>query len=300
MAQDSHPDTGVVITVGRALYGYDERPLPTPLNDDWRVWLKAYAPEPPAPQDVKHAVRQTLADAGRSGAAAQRIRSEVLGDLNVPPRDVLRALAELVNESEAILEQDEARFPTDGDLVSDQITDTALIWLVNYAPPDDRQARRRIMQLVRDAGSAGITLGDLKSHLAVEGIEEGTIQRGMKGLLQGREVLAQAAGEEAVPALLHDLSLLADDTMIKLPSEEPPVLPANWEPFTLSLGPYRLLYQFRRDLQARLREEARIQSAHFQVRPMEETADPLFGRDEELVGLAQVTAQHELACESTG
>lgn len=305
MAWDSHPNTGVVITVGRALYGYDDpstgsgrgRPLPTPLNDDWRVWLKAYAPEPPAPQDVKHAVRQTLADAGESGAAAQRIRSEVLSDLNVPARDVLRALAELVNEGEAILEQDEARFPTDGDLVSDQITDTALIWLVNYAPPDDRQARRRIMQLVRDAGSAGITLGDLKSHLAVEGIEEGTIQRGMKRLLQRREV--QAAGEEAVPALLHDLSLLADDTVIKLPSEEPPALPANWEPFTLSLGPYRLLDQFLRDLRARLREEARIQSARFEVRPMEEAADPLFGRDEELVGLAQVSAQHELACEFT-
>jgi len=299
MAQDSHPSTGVVITVGRALYGYDDRRLPTPLNDDWRVWLKAYAPEPPAPRDVKHAVQQMLADAGRSGAAAQQVKAEVLGDLNVPARDVLRALAELVNQGEAVLERDEARFPADGGLTSDEITDTARIWLAGYAPPDDRQARRRIMQLVGDAEPAGVTLSDLKNHLAVEGIEEGAIQRGMKRLLQGREVLAQVAGEEAVSTLIHDLSLLADDTVIKLPSKEIPPPPASWEPFTLPLGPYRLLDQFLRDLQARLREEARIQSARFQVRPMGEAADPLFGRDEELAGLAQVTAQHELACEFT-
>jgi len=305
MVQDSHPSTGAVVSVGKALYGYDDRPLPS-LNDDWRVWLKAYAPEPPAPQDVKHAVRQTLADAGRSGMAVQRVKAEVLDELDVPAQDVLRALAELVNEREAVLEQNGdrpstgrcgelvepsgQRFPADGDLTSNAIADTALIWLVDYAPPDDRQARQRIMQLVRDAEPEGIMLGDLKSHLAVEGIEEGAIQRGLERLLQRREVLA---GEE--PSLIHDVSLLADDTVIKL-SVGPPPPPPGTEPFTLPLGPYRLLDQFLRDLRARLREKARIQSARFQVSPMEEAPDPLFGRDEELAGLARVTAQHELTC----
>jgi hypothetical protein len=299
MAQDSHPSTGVVVTVGRALYGYDDRRLPMLLNDDWRVWLKAYAPEPPAPQDVKHAVGQTLADAGPLGIAAQRVKAEVLDELDVPAQDVLRALAELVNEREAVLEQDETRFPADGDLISNAITDTALIWLVGYAPPDDRQARQRIMQLVRDAVPLGITLGDLKSHLAVEGIEQGAIQRGVKRLLQGREVAAYIAGEEATPTLIHDPSLLTDETVIKLPVGPPPPTPGR-EPFTpLLIGPYRRLDQFLRDLRARLREEARIHSARFQVSPMEEAPDPLFGQDEELSRLAQVAAWHELTCEFT-
>jgi hypothetical protein len=298
MAQDTHPDTGVVVTVGRALYGYDDRPLPSP-TDDCRVWLKAYAPEPPAPQDVKHAVRQALADAGRSGATAQQVRAEVLNELDVPAQDVLRALAELVNERETVLEQDETRFPTDGDLTSNAIADPALIWLVSYALPDDRQARRRLMQLVQDAAPEGITLGDLNSHLAVEGIEEGAIRRGLKRLLQGREVMAYPAGEEAVPTLIHDL--LSYETVIRLPVRVgPPPAPPGWEPFTpLQLGPYRLLDQFLRDLRARLREEARIQSVYFQVSPMGEESDPLFGRDEDLATLAQVTARHELTCEFT-
>ena len=298
MAQDSHPDTGVVVTVGRAFYGYDDRRLPTPLNDDWRVWLKAYAPEPPAPQDVKHAVRQALADAGQSGATAQQVRAEVLDELDVPAQDVLRALAELVNEREAVLEQDETRFPTDGDLTSNAITNAARIWLAAYTPPDDRQARQRIMQLVHDASPEGITLSDLKSHLAVEGIEESAIRRGLERLLQGRGVVAHAAEETAL-TLIHDPSLLADDTVIKLPVTEEPGTRLGWEPFRLPLGPYRLLDQFLRDLRARLREEARIQSARFQVSPMGEEPDPLFGQDEELAGLAQVTALHELACEFT-
>ena len=300
MAQDSHPSTGIVVTVGKAFYGYDDRRLPMPLSDDWRVWLKLYAPEPPAPQDVKHAVRQTLADAGPLGVTAQQVKAEVLDELDVPAQDVLRALAELVNEREVVLEQNEKRFPADGDLVSNTIADTALIWLAGYAPPDDRQARQRIMQLARDAGPEGITLGDLKSHLAVEGIEEGAIQRGIGRLLQGREVLAYVAGEEAAPTLIRDPSLLTDETVIRLPFiTVPPPPPPGREPFTLPLGPYRLLDQFLRDLRSRLREESRIQSARFQVSPMGEAPDPLFGRDEELTGLARVTAQHELTCEFT-
>jgi len=296
MAQDTHPNTGIVVTVGRALYGYDDRRLPIPLNDDWRVWLKAYAPEPPAPQDVKHAVQQMLAGAGQSGATVQQVRAEILDELHVPAQDVLRALAELVNERETVLEQDEARFPTDGDLTSNAIADTALIWLTGYAPPDDRQARRRIMQLVQDADPEGIAMGDLNGHLAVEGIEEGAIRRGLKRLLQGREVVAYTSGGETFPSLVHDL--LADDMVIKLPVTEGVRTRPGWEPFTpLRLGPYRLLDQFLRDLRARLREEARIHSARFQVSPMGEEPDPLFGRDEELAGLAQVTAQHELTCE---
>lgn len=300
MAQNDRPDTGIVVSVGRALYGYDDRRLPAYLNDDWRVWLKMYAPEPPAAQDVKHAVRQALADSGREGVMAREIKAEVTGELNVTTQEVLRALAELINAQEAALEQDEARFPVDGDLVSSAVTDEGWCWLTDYAPPDDRHARRRVMELVQDADAEGITLGELKHHLLIEGVEEEAIRRGVEHLLHQREVLAHEAGDDGreAPALLHDPSQLDDDTVIRLPiSDEPPPVAPGRAPFRLPLGPYRLLDQFLRDLQARLREEARVKSASFKVETLEENLDPLFGRYEDLSGVAQVTTRHELACE---
>ncbi len=295
MIRDEHPGTGAIVSVGRALYGYDARPLPS-LTDDSRVWLRAYAPEPPAPQDVKHAVRQALAESATEGRAVQSIKGEVTYHLGVSSRDVLRALAELVNEMNAVLEQGEKRFPDDGHLSSEAIADNAEVWLSPYAPPDDRQARERIVHLVTAAEPDGITLGELKTHLSLEGIEEAAIERGVKQLLLRREVAA-LMGEPEAPTLIHDPSLLTDEVLIRLPVVgPPPPLPPEWEPFSLSLGPYRLLDQFLRDLEARLPEEVRIRSATFQVVPTEDTPDPIFGRDEELAELAEVTTQHQLIC----
>jgi hypothetical protein len=170
-----------------------------------------------------------------------------------------------------------------------------LVWLAQYAPPDDRQARRRILELVRDAGREGITLGEVRSHLAAEGIVEGAIQRGIARLLLRGEVMAYTGRDETAPTLIRDPELLTDETVIKLPRiDVPPPPPRGREPFTLPLGPYRYLDQFWRDLAARLQEDARIQSASFRVDPMGEAPDPLFGRDEELVRLAELSVHHEL------
>jgi hypothetical protein len=298
MVQDEHPSTGAIVSVGRALYGYDARPLPS-LTDDCRVWLRAYAPEPPAPQDVKHAVRQALAESAAEGRTVQSIKGEVTSRLGVSSRDVLRALAELVNEMDAVLEQAEERFPDDEHLSSEAIADTAEVWLSPYAPPDDRQARERIMQLVMGAVPEGIALGELKTHLSLEGIEEAAIERGVKRLLLRREVEA-LMGEPETPTLIHDPSLLTDEVLIRLPIVgPPPPPPVEYWPFSLSVGPYRLLAQFLRDLEARLPEEVRIRSATFQVVPTEDAPDPLFGRDEELADLAEVTTQHQLICTFT-
>jgi len=295
MVRDEHPDSGAIVSVGRALYGYDARPLPS-LTDDCWVWLRAYAPEPPAPQDVKHAVRQALADSAKEGKGVQSIKGEVTSRLGVPSQDVLRALAELVNELDAVLEQGEERFPDDGHLSSEAIADHAEVWLLPYAPPDDRQARERIVHLVTAAEPDGIALGELKTHLSLEGIEESAIERGVKRLLLRREVAAMT-GEPEAPTLIHDPSLLTDEVLIRLPIVgPPPPPPVKYWPFSLSVGPYRLLDQFLRDLEARLPEEVRIRSATFQVVPTEDTPDPIFGRDEELAELAEVTTQHQLIC----
>ncbi|MGQ9586329.1 MAG: hypothetical protein ACUVXG_13145 [Anaerolineae bacterium] len=294
MARDGHPQTGIVLSVGKALYGYDDRALPA-LSDDCRVWLKMHAPEPPAPQDVKNAVRSGLADAAGSGVPVQRIQDRVCRDTGAPQQDVLRALAELVNEGEAVLEQAESRFPDDGDLSSGMMDGRAVVWLQNYAPPDDRRARQSILRLVQDAGDEGIGLGDLEDHLALEDIERDAFRRGLQRLLADRAVEAQVAGQETTPALIRDLSLLEADALIRVPLEKSP--PPSHEPFRLHLGPYRLLDQLQRELHDRLREEACIQSARFEATPMGETPDPLFGRDEELARLARVAAQHQLEWE---
>ncbi len=298
MVQDEHPGTGAIVSVGRALYGYDARPLPS-LTDECRVWLRAYAPEPPAPQDVKHAVRQALAESAKAGRMVQSVKGEVTSRLGVPSWDVLRALAELVNEMDAVLEQDEERFPDDGHLPSEAIADRAEVWLSPYAPPDDRQARERIVHLVTGAEPDGITLGELKTHLSLEGIEEAAIERGVKRLLLRREVAA-LMGEPETPTLIHDPSLLTDEVLIRLPGVvPPPPSPVEYWPFSLSVGPYRLLDQFLRDLEARLPEEVRIQKAIFRAEPAEEMLDPLFGQDEELANLAHVEMKHELVCDFT-
>ena len=299
MVQDVHLETGIVIAVGKAIYGYDDRALPIPLSDDWRVWLKAYAPEPPAPEDVKHAVRQALAAGGQQGVQAQAIVTDVRGRLQVERQEVLRALSELTNDREAVLEQGETRFPDDGQMASDSILDVARAWLVDHAPPDDRAARRRLMQLLRDAQPEAIPLGDLKQQLAMEGIDMGAIQRGLQRLLQRGEAIAEVTGEGA-PYTTHlgDLSLLGDEALIGLPGQDgPPPPPPTWVPFDLPLGPYRLLDQLLGDLRARLREEARIRTVAFVVTPTEPGADPLFQLAKELAEAVPVTIRHELCCE---
>jgi hypothetical protein len=66
MLEDQNEKTGIVVGVGKSIYGYPPNIMPPqPFRDDWRVWLKEYGPEPPAPEDLKAKVRAILAKGSR-------------------------------------------------------------------------------------------------------------------------------------------------------------------------------------------------------------------------------------------
>ena len=299
MVADKHATAGVVVAVGRAYYGYDDRALPRPLSDDWRVWLKANAPEPPAPQDVKHAVRQALAEGSELGKTARKLKSLVSERLpDAALHDALRALVELTVEGEAVIELGDRRWPGDEGLTADTIADEAEIWLASYAPPDDRLARKRILELVKSSGEDGLTLGQLRAHLTADGVEEGALLRGLKRIVEAQQIVRP----DEPAALIHDVSQWGDDVIIALPRQARAQVEVErrgeqWRPFSDRVGPYRYLDQLLRDLNARLPDSVRLRSATFQVEPMEDAPDLLFGRDEELAGLGRMTARHTLQCD---
>jgi len=301
LARESHPNTGVVVSVGRALYGYDQRPLPDQLPDDSRVWLKLFAPEPPAPEDVRQATRQILAEAARLGKNVAQIKNEMASRLRaqVERQDVLRALAELVNEHEAVLEQETARFPDDGDLASDAIRDHANVWLKTYAPPDARHARTRLHELLRVAAPNGLTLGELKKRLNLEGIGDDALHRALGDLVQSHAAVRLENGQPVTE--MFDVHLLSDELVFALRegiAAPPPPTPVG-VPYLVSVGPYRLLDQFTRDLAARLPDDVRVHGVTFRITPTEDSPDPLFGIDKEIKAIAQISAQHSLVCNFT-
>jgi hypothetical protein len=293
MVRDANPNTGVVIAVGRALYGYDDRYLPLPLSDDWRVWLKLHAPEPPAPEDVRHAVRQALADARVDGIVVSRLRADVSVRLEVSVQELHRAVAELVNEGDAVLEQGESRFPDDGHLASDAVLDSGRAWLAEFAPPDARHAARRTRALVEQSQPHGITVAELRQHLDLEGIEQAAFERAMETLLQCQTVVVERGG---VPTMIRDAGLLVATDVIRLPRVEPLPPPPPGYPFYLPIGPYRRLDQFLRDLETHLAEAALVESVTFQVVPYEDAPDPLFGAEAELARIADLTVKHAFRC----
>lgn len=290
MVQDDSLLAGVVVAIGKAVYGHDDRPLPLPLGEDWRVWLKAYGPEPPAKEDVKHAVRQALASAQRGGVEWGVLRGDIASQLEVPPSEVAQALTELVRDGDAVVEQEESRYPDDDLLASETLRDGARAWLTDYAPPDDRRARERILALVGEAGEAGVSVGEVKAQLRLETLTEAALERALTRLLTQGKIAAYTPQEQMA---LHEPGLLTDESLLRLPIPLPPQPEPGWEPFQLPIGPYRLLNKLLEDLRARLQEGSRIRSAAFQVTPPEEE-DPLFGWDEEASRVAQVRVQHQL------
>jgi len=292
MVADRSPDSGAVVQVGKALYGYEGTTLPSIISPDWRVWLKKYGPEPPAKADVKQRARQELARAREGGIEVQELKRAVTEATGMVTAEVARALAELIVEGEAVLEQGPSRYPDDGPLASEVVQDSGWIWLAEYAPPDARKAERRILEIVTQAGESGASFGQVEAQLELEGIGELTIQRAMKRLRAAGRVGVYASDGRAL--LGEDITVLPDDCLLRLPGIYPPPPPPGSRPFATPVGPYRFLDQLLGDLQSRLQEAAQIREVNIIVRPFEPSPDPFFGRDEEAQRLAQESIEHRL------
>ena len=236
MLEDQNEQTGIVMRVGANIYGYMPSTMPPqPFQDGWKVWLKAYGPEPPAPEDLKAKVRAFLQQAQERGFSVGELRQKTHAEL----QEVRRAIAELVNSEEAVMETDEERFPDDVHLPTDKVQTDGKVWLREFAPPDDREARREILRLVESASDEGISWGEVKERLKLQGIEEPAAVRALERLRDKGEV---AVFEEESQVLEISVASLSDAVKLKRPitylppiEEEKPEVPINLPPFTYRL-----------------------------------------------------------------
>jgi len=286
---EDRSDSGIVVQAGKMLFGYDEVNLPSVLTDSWRVWLKPYAPEPPAPEDVKQHVRGELAKAGENGISVKVL---------ITDEEVGRALIELINEGEAILEQGEERYPEDGTLSEQMIADDGTVWLAENAPPDDRKARKRILDLVKGAGKEGIRWEQVQAVLRAEDIPSTAIDRAVDRMMRderGPVGFYDADGQ----TVIHDpRAALSGETVLRWRSAAPP--PPLWLHFSVSIPSYRLPTStdlLLGELRTKLKEESHIDKVSFTARSVEGETDPLFGTSEGIKQLAQIQAEHSLTWE---
>jgi len=294
MVTDDTPDTGAVVSAGRTLYPYQRVDLPYPLDEQWRIWLKKFAPAPPAKGDVKRAVEHILADAKKNGKRLSTLCADVAqrATQDVPKTEVLRALVELIADGQAVVEQEDDRYPDDGLVSSEALIDAASAWLSAFAPPDARSARRRIRELVEKAGPEGISVGEIKRLLALENIPENATARGLEILLMRENVVAYD-GIQAI-SFFREMPPLPDSTIIKLPSTIIPLTPPQRKHDDFDISPYRLLSEFLRELRNRLHDSADVKSIRFEVSPADEQEDNFFGVKNAPDEISEVTLRHLL------
>lgn len=303
MVQDAGSNA-IVVQAGKAIYGYDETELPVALSDDWRVWLKPYAPEPPAKEDVKQRVRQELAKAGKAGITVLELKSIVTGGTGAATDEVVRAVVELVNDGEAVVEQnvaqasslhDDARYADDGMLSGSVLRDDGRVWLAEQTPPDDRKAQARILELVQNAGEAGIEWEQVQAHLTAEGITTSAIDRAVERLMADSNSPVEYCTADGRP-VIRERSLLTPTTILWLRKSPLLSISPGWRTFSIPIQPYRLPTSadlFVSEFRMRVADGSRIEVVIFTARPADFT-DPLFGTDEQARHLAQVQAEHKL------
>jgi len=238
MLEDQNEQTGIVVGVGRNIYGYPPSTTPPqPFQDGWKVWLKAYGPEPPAPEDLKAKVRTILQKVQGDGISVSELKQKIREEM----QEVRRAVADLVNAGEAVVETDGERYPEDGHLPFDRVQPNGRVWLMEFAPPDDRKARREILRLVEAAGEEGITWGEVKERLRLQGIDEVTVTTALERLWRGGQV-SIFEGENQV--LEISVASLSDTVKLKQPITYRPPEPVEEKPFqeafSISISPYRL------------------------------------------------------------
>ena len=294
MVADDSPDTGAVVAAGKPLYGYDQRDLPAVLDDDWRVWLRKFAPPPPAKGDIKRAVEQVLAEAHNEGRTVAQITGEVgkrvTGQVESP--EIFRAVAEWVNDGQAVVEWEHRRHPEDGVLEIHALPDYARVWLSAFAPPDDRTAARRAQELVAKSHPEGITVGEVKRLLGLENIPEAAVSRALDRL-RGEQRIAACRPDDRRFLITEGIPL-TDAVLLKLLEIIPPPPPPVRRRDDFDVGAYRLWSEFQLELRNRLHNEAEALEIRFTLKPMGEQADALFGvvvgEDE----VATVSLQHTL------
>lgn len=239
MLEDQDEKTGIAMRVGRTIYGYEPNIVPMqPWQESWRLWLKEFGPEPPAPEDVKARVRAALQKAGQNGISVSNLRQEA----QVKLQEAQRAVAELVRAGEAVLESGEERYPDDGHLPIDKVRNDAWVWSCEFAPPDDRKARQEMQRLVETAGGEGISWGEVKSRLESLGHSDQAIERALERLWkeQKQVIVVNAEGQIMEPT---PISILPDTARLKPPTIYPPTggpFPPEKASITLTVMPYRL------------------------------------------------------------
>lgn len=265
MVADESNQTGAVVRIGRAIYGYYPIvTLPQEPQDNWRIWLKEFAPEPPAPEDVKERVRSELQRAEKGGLTVSELQSKLRGEL----QEIRRAIMDLVNSDEVVLETDEERYPEDGHLPVDKVSKDARVWLKDFAPPDDRKPRQEILRLVNEAGEEGVAWGEVRQRLSNLGYEENAIFRALERLRSKGEIVFVSDGQVLedifVPVLPQEVRLKR--LTIYKPSED---VTAPMEiPVHVSISPYRLPENFDlwlSELRNKLEERAQVEHVTFSL-----------------------------------
>ncbi len=244
MVADENSHTGAVVRVGKSIYGYPPNiALSQEPQDGWKIWLKEFGPEPPALPDVKAKVRDELQRVGDKGASVNELQSRLREEL----QEIRRAVAELVNLDDAILETDDGRYPDDGHLPVDKVSRDAKVWLKEFAPPDDRKARSEILRLVSEAGEDGISWGEVKQRLFNLGCDEKAILRALERLHgEGKVAVAEDSYVEDSYVLEISVATLADSAKLRRPKpykpiEEKEVITTSPEvPLQVTIQPYRL------------------------------------------------------------
>jgi hypothetical protein len=206
--------------------------------------------------------------------------------------EVLRAIVELIADGQAVIEQEDDRYPDDGVVNSDALTDAASVWLSAFAPPDARSARRRIQELVTKASPEGISVGEIKRLLALENIPENATARGLENLLV-QEIIVAYDGIQAL-SFLREMPPLPDSTIIKLPSTIIVPIPPQRKRDDFDVSPYRLLSEFLREMRNRLHDSADVKSIRFEVSPVDEQEDNFFGVKNAPDEVSEVTLRHLL------
>jgi hypothetical protein len=231
----------------------------------------------------------------KEGLVVRDLKHLVTCETGAATAEATRAVVELVHDDEAVLEQGHERYPDDGILSSGQLSDDGQVWLVEYAPSDERQARKRILELVQGAEGEGIAFRTIKMHLHAEGIEAVTVLRAIEKLVESGEIHIQEPTHEG---LLIEPRLITDEHILRLSLfYKPQPSSPDWQPFHVRIQPYRLPIStdlLMDEFRMRVTDKGRIKNVTFTARPSDSDADPLFGTGANAMRLASVQAEHKL------
>ena len=265
----------VVVRTGRTLYPY-HAPLPEILQEDWEVWLQPFAPPPPPPPGIKEAAERRLRSARESGVRLNNLLAQVQqeGAQDATAENLLQVMDELIVEAKAVVEDldGEVRSPEGGAIPHGLQLDVLIGWHRDFSPADDRQARKRVLDILDEKEEVG--LGTLTNTLHGEGIADRALRYALRRLInKNRAVIVDAAGNSlfAVP------DELSDTYKVRRPAVVPPPPPPREIVVDTELcGSPEVMLSLLRD---RVPEEGQVTKVEIRAEPSTVTTDPVFGYD---------------------